>query len=102
MVGNQLILYLCIKKWKFQPVLLQKEICGHLYLKEEKIKEEKVDNDYINSHLIKWAELLYGAKNKCYAKSSKDHFVFGSKTKKAKNKITKEVAILLVLNKLKR
>jgi len=61
-----------------------------------------MDNDYINSHLIKWAELLYGEKSGCFAKRSKEHFVFGSKKKKAKNKITKEVAILLVLNKIKR
>ena len=60
-----------------------------------------MDNDYINSHLIKWAELLYGKDNKCYAKRSKEHFIFGSKKKKLKNKITKAVAILLVLNKLK-
>jgi len=57
-----------------------------------------MDNDYLTSRLIKWAELLYGKDSDCYAKKSKDHFVFGNK--KNKNKITKGVAILLVMNKL--
>jgi hypothetical protein len=57
-----------------------------------------MDNDYINNHLIKWAELLYGKDSKCFSKKKKDHFVFGNKNNK--NKITKAVAILLALNKI--
>ena len=60
-----------------------------------------MDNNYINSHLIKWAELLYGKDSKCYAKFKKDHFIFGSKKKKLKNKVTKQIAILLALNQIK-
>jgi hypothetical protein len=59
-----------------------------------------MDNNYINSHLIKWAELLYGKDSDCFSKSRKTYFIFGSKKKKLRNKVTKQVALLLVLNKL--
>lgn len=59
-----------------------------------------MDNNYINSHLIKWAELLYGKDSGCYSKAKDKIFIFGSKKKKLKNKVTKQVALLLVLNKL--
>lgn len=59
-----------------------------------------MDNNYINSHLIKVAELLYGKKSKCYSKTKGNYFVFGSKKKKIKNKVSKQIAIYLILNKV--
>ena len=53
-----------------------------------------MDSDYINSHLLKIAKLLYGKNNKCYSKCEGEYFIFGSKKKK--NKVSKQVALYLI------
>jgi hypothetical protein len=59
-----------------------------------------MDNDYINSHLINWIKTLCGKDSKPFSKRKGDYFVFGDKNSELKNKVTKQIAILLILNKL--
>ena len=54
--------------------------------------------EYIASHLIKVAELLYGKDNKCFAKKKGEHYIFGSKKLNIKNKVDKQVAIYLIIS----
>ena len=59
-----------------------------------------MDADYINTKLIKFAELLYGKDSGCYSKSKDDSFVFGSKKTNMKNTVTKQVAMYIVTNQM--
>lgn len=58
-----------------------------------------MDAEYITPRLLKIAELLYGANAKCYSKHKNNQFVFGSKDQSIKNKVSKRVAIYLVVGK---
>ena len=53
-----------------------------------------MDSDYICVRLKKLASLLYGEKDKPYAKEKKGIFVFGND--KNKNKVTKSIAMYLI------
>ena len=65
-----------------------------LFLSINYKKMKDMDVDYINSHLLQIAELLYGKNSECYSKREGKYFIFGSKKKK--NKVNKRVALYLV------
>jgi hypothetical protein len=58
-----------------------------------------MDSKYICNHLLKWAELFYGEKNKpyCFAEKKRKLYYFGWKKGKkgVTNTISKEVAMYL-------
>ena len=56
-----------------------------------------MDENYITKHLLKIAILLYGKNSNCFAKKKKDYYIFG--TPEIKNKISKQVALLIITGK---
>jgi len=61
-----------------------------------------MDEDYICPKLKQLSLLFYGKKCKPFAKVKKAMFIFGSKKLGITNSVTKQVAIYLVIDKIKK